>query len=76
MPKILVLYYSTYGHIETMASAIAEGAKSVAGTEVTIKRVPETLSPEAAAKMGAKLDQSAPIAEPKISAPKPQNLLA
>lgn len=64
MSKILVLYYSTYGHIETMASAIAEGAKSVAGTEVTIKRVPETLSPEAAAKMGAKLDQTAPVAEP------------
>lgn len=64
MSKILVLYYSTYGHIETMASAIAEGAKSVAGTEVTIKRVPETLSPEAAAKMGAKLDQAAPVAEP------------
>ncbi len=63
MTKILVLYYSTYGHIETMASAIAEGAQSVAGTEVTIKRVPETLSPEAAAKMGAKLDQAAPVAD-------------
>ena len=63
MSKILVLYYSTYGHIETMASAIAEGAKSIAGTEVTIKRVPETLSPEAASKLGAKLNQAAPVAD-------------
>lgn len=63
MTKILVLYYSTYGHIETMAGAIAEGARSVTGTEVTIKRVPDILSPEAAAKMGAKLDQSAPVAD-------------
>ncbi len=64
MTKVLVLYYSTYGHIETMAGAIAEGARSVPGVEVSLKRVPETLSPEAAAKMGAKLDQSAPIATP------------
>ncbi|MHA1601128.1 MAG: flavodoxin domain-containing protein, partial [Alphaproteobacteria bacterium] len=41
MTKVLVLYYSSYGHIETMAGAIAEGAKQVAGTDVTIKRVPE-----------------------------------
>ena len=47
-----------------MASAMAEGAKSIEGTDVTIKRVPETLTLEAAAKMGAKLDQAAPIAEP------------
>ena len=45
MAKILVLYYSSYGHIETMAKAVAEGAKG-AGAEVTIKRVPE-LVPEA-----------------------------
>lgn len=64
MTKLLVLYYSTYGHIETMAGAIAEGARSIEGVEVTVKRVPETLSPEAAAKMGAKLDQAAPVAEP------------
>jgi NAD(P)H dehydrogenase (quinone) len=62
MAKVLVLYYSMYGHIETMAGAIAEGAKSVAGTEVTVKRVPETLSPEMAKQFGAKLDQAAPIA--------------
>ena len=43
MAKILVLYYSMYGHIETMAQAVAEGAKRVSGAEVTIKRVPETI---------------------------------
>jgi NAD(P)H dehydrogenase (quinone) len=64
MPKILVLYYSTYGHVETLANAIAEGARAVPGAEVTLKRVPETLSPEDAKKMGAKLDQAAPVASP------------
>ena len=61
MSKVLVLYYSSYGHIEKMAQAIAEGARS-AGAQVDIKRVPETV-PEAVAK-GAhfKLDQAAPIA--------------
>lgn len=65
MTKLLVLYYSTYGHVETMANAIAEGARSVDGVEVTLKRVPETMPPEVAAKYGAKLDQSAPVADPK-----------
>ena len=61
MSKILVLYYSSYGHIEKMAEAIAEGAKS-AGADVAIKRVPE-LVPEAVAKQQHfKLDQAAPIA--------------
>lgn len=64
MAKILVLYYSMYGHIETMADAVAEGAKSVAGTEVVIKRVPETIPAEHAAKLGVKLDQKAPEASP------------
>ena len=64
MTKILVLYYSTYGHVETMSAAIAEGARSVEGVEVTVKRVPETLSEEVTAKMGAKLDQNAPVASP------------
>lgn len=64
MSKLLVLYYSTYGHIETMANAVAEGARNVPGVEVTLKRVPETLSDEAAQKMGVKLDQSAPVATP------------
>lgn len=62
MSKLLVLYYSTYGHIETMANAVAEGARSVEGVEVTVKRVPETLSDEVIQKMGGKLDQSAPVA--------------
>ena len=64
MTKVLVLYYSTYGHIETMAGAIAEGARSVDGVEVTLKRVPETMSEETAKQYGAKLDQAAPVATP------------
>ena len=64
MAKILVLYYSMYGHVETMASAIAEGARSVKGADVTVKRVPETLSPESAKRNGVKLDQPAPVAKP------------
>ena len=64
MTKILVLYYSMYGHIETMSAAIAEGAVSVDGVEVTIKRVPETMSDEAAQQYGVKLDQNAPVASP------------
>lgn len=61
MTKVLVLYYSTYGHIETMARAIAEGAQS-AGAQVDIKRVPETV-PEDIAKAGHfKLEQAAPVA--------------
>jgi len=64
MTKILVLYYSTYGHVETLAGSIAEGARSIAGVEVTVKRVPELMSEEIAKKMGAKLDQSAPVATP------------
>lgn len=64
MAKVLVLYYSTYGHVEKMAHAVAEGARSVAGTEVTLKRVPELMPPEVARAAGAKLDQAAPVAEP------------
>lgn len=62
MSKVLILYYSMYGHIETLANAVAEGARSVAGTEVSIKRVPELMPEEVARKAGAKLDQTAPIA--------------
>ena len=65
MTKILVLYYSTYGHVESLAHAIAAGARSVEGVEVTLKRVPETMPEEAARKAGAKLDQAAPVASPK-----------
>ena len=62
MARVLVLYHSTYGHIETMAEAMAEGAGSVEGVTVDIKRVPETV-PEALAKASHyKLDQKAPIA--------------
>ena len=61
MTKVLVLYYSSYGHIETMAHAVAEGARA-AGATVDVKRVPETV-PEAVAKAAHfKLDQAAPIA--------------
>ncbi len=65
MTKLLVLYYSMYGHVETMAEAVAEGARLVEGVEVTIKRVPELMPPEVAKKHGAKLDQTAPIASPQ-----------
>jgi len=65
MAKILVLYYSMYGHIEQMSQAIAEGARGVAGSEVTIKRVPETMSADAAKAMGAKVDQQAAVATPE-----------
>jgi NAD(P)H dehydrogenase (quinone) len=61
MTKVLVLYYSSYGHIERMAQAIAEGVKQ-AGAEPTIKRVPELVPEELAKKSGFKLDQTAPIA--------------
>ncbi len=63
MAKVLVLYYSSWGHMEAMANSAAEGARS-AGAEVTVKRVPE-LAPESVAKAAHyKLDQAAPIAEP------------
>jgi NAD(P)H dehydrogenase (quinone) len=61
MAKILVLYYSSYGHIETMAGAVAEGARAT-GATVDIKRVPETVPEEIARKSYYKMDQSAPIA--------------
>lgn len=63
MTKVLVLYYSMYGHIETMANAIADGARA-GGAEVDLKRVPETMNPEIARSAGAKLDQAAPEATP------------
>jgi NAD(P)H dehydrogenase (quinone) len=61
MAKLLVLYYSSYGHIETMAEAVAEGARG-AGTTVDIRRVPETVPEEIARKGHYKLDQAAPVA--------------
>lgn len=62
MAKVLVLYYSTYGHVEKMAEAIAEGARG-AGAQVDIKRVPETVPEEIAKKAHFKLDQKAPVAK-------------
>ena len=64
MTKVLVLYYSSYGHVETMAGAVAEGARDVDGVEVTVNRVPELMPEEVARNAGVKLDQAAPIAEP------------
>ena len=63
MAKVLVLYYSTYGHIEKMAAAQAEGARA-AGATVDIKRVPETVPADIAKQHGFKLDQAAPVATP------------
>jgi NAD(P)H dehydrogenase (quinone) len=62
MANMLILYYSAYGHVEQMAHAVAEGARSVAGTEVSIKRVPELMPEETARKAGMKLDHKTPIA--------------
>ena len=61
MTKVLVLYYSAYGHIETMADAVAEGVRE-AGAEAVVKRVPELVPEEVARKSHYKLDQKAPVA--------------
>ena len=65
MTKLLVLYYSMYGHIERLAQAVAEGANRVDNVDVTVKRVPETMTPEAFAKAGGKQHQQAPVATPQ-----------
>jgi NAD(P)H dehydrogenase (quinone) len=62
MARILVLYYSSYGHIETMARAVAEGASSVSGCSCDMRRVPELVPADVAAASGVKVDQDAPIA--------------
>ncbi|MDO8262238.1 MAG: NAD(P)H:quinone oxidoreductase [Gallionella sp.] len=62
MTKVLVLYYSMYGHIEVMAQAVAEGVRQVEGAEAVVKRVPETIPEDKARAAGVKLDQPAPIA--------------
>ena len=64
MASILVLYYSSWGHVEQMARAQAEGAAQVEGVTVEVKRVPELVPLETAKQMGFKLDQAAPVAEP------------
>ncbi|WP_110714494.1 NAD(P)H:quinone oxidoreductase [Salinicola acroporae] len=63
MSKVLVLYYSSYGHIETMAKAVADGAESVGGTQVDVRRVPELVPEEVAEQSGYKTDQHAPLIE-------------
>ena len=62
MAKILVLYYSSYGHIERLAEEVAAGVRA-AGSEATVKRVPETVPEDIAKKSGFKLDQKAPVAK-------------
>jgi NAD(P)H dehydrogenase (quinone) len=62
--RILILYYSTWGHVEQMARAVADGVREVPGAEAVIKRVPELMPEEVASKAGARLDQAAPVAEP------------
>lgn len=64
MAKVLVLYHSSYGHVESMAEAVAEGAGGVAGTQVALKRVPETMPEDIARGAGMKVAQPAPIAIP------------
>ena len=65
MAKVLVLYYSSYGHVETMATEVVKGASEVQGVTVTLKRVPETMPEEIAKKAGIKQDQKAEIAKPE-----------
>jgi NAD(P)H dehydrogenase (quinone) len=65
MASVLILYYSSYGHIEQMAEAQAEGAARIANARVVIKRVPEIVPPELCKASGFKLDQRAPIAVPE-----------
>jgi NAD(P)H dehydrogenase (quinone) len=65
MTRVLVLYYSGYGHVERMAEAVADGARGVDGVDVTIKRVPELVPEEVARKSGVKLDQAALVATPR-----------
>jgi NAD(P)H dehydrogenase (quinone) len=64
MARVLVLYYSSWGHVETMANAVAEGAASVDGVEAVVKRVPELVPADTAAAFYYKTEQGAPIADP------------
>lgn len=63
MANILILYYSSYGHVETLANAVAEGVRG-AGASATIKRVPELMPEDVAKAAHIKLDQAAPLAAP------------
>ena len=62
MTKVLVLYHSTYGHLEMMAEAVAAGAREVEGVQVDIRRVPELVPEELAIQSGYKMNQAAPVA--------------
>ena len=64
MTKILVLYYSSYGHVEALSAAVAKGAAEVDGVEVTVKRVPEIMTEEATKAAGFKTEQAADVATP------------
>lgn len=64
MAKILVLYYSMYGHLEKMAQEVAAGARGVPGATVDLRRVPETMDADAFAAAGGKADQVASVANP------------
>lgn len=64
MAKVLVLYYSSWGHVSQMAQAVAEGARQVEGVTVDIKRVPELVPAEVAAKFGYKDESDVPVAAP------------
>jgi NAD(P)H dehydrogenase (quinone) len=64
MAKVLVLYYSFYGHVEAMANAVAEGAKEVSGAQIQLKRVPETVPDDVFRQAGGKANQPAPVAQP------------
>lgn len=65
MTNVLVLYYSSYGHVETMARAVADGVSSVEGVTATLKRVPELMPEDVAKNAGVKMDQAADIATPQ-----------
>src|SRR6476659_902280 len=62
--RLLVLYYSSYGHTETLAYAVAHGARAVDGVHVSVKRVPELMPEDVMRSAGMKVDQPAPIADP------------
>ncbi len=64
MTRVLILYYSSYGHVETLAHAVAAGVRGVPGCEAVLKRVPEIMAEDAARAAGMKFDQAAPIATP------------
>ncbi len=65
MSKVLVLYYSMYGHVETLAGAVAAGVQQAGGATVDVMRVPETIPNDVARQAGVKLEQPAPVAKPE-----------